>query len=57
MFKSINAKERAMSKEYAMVFTATIKADDIEGAIEKARANYGNEVADYGVFTLEGESK
>jgi hypothetical protein len=43
--------------EYTMVFTATIKADDIEGAIERARANYGNEVADYGVFTLEGESK
>ena len=44
-------------KEYAMVFTATIKADDIEGAMEKARANYGNEVADFAEFTIEGESK
>ncbi len=50
-------KEGEDMNEYTMVFTATIKADDTEGAIEKARANYGNEVADYGVFTLEGESK
>ena len=50
-------KEGESMNEYTMVFTATIKADDTEGAIEKARANYGNEVADYGVFTLEGESK
>jgi hypothetical protein len=24
--------------------------------MELARANYGNEVADYGVFTVEGEN-
>ncbi len=50
-------KEGENMNEYTMVFTATIKADDMEEAIEKARANYGNEVADYGEFTLEGESK
>ena len=46
-----------MSKEYVMVFTAAIKADDMEGAIEKARANYGNEVADYATFTREGDNE
>ena len=51
-------KEGEAMKEYAMVFNATIKASDIERAIEKARANYGNEVADYGSFTIvEGESE
>jgi hypothetical protein len=43
-------------KEYTMVFTAYLKASDIEGAMELARANYGSEVADYGVFTVEGGS-
>jgi hypothetical protein len=38
-----------------LVFTAHLKANDIEGAMELARANYGSEVADYGVFTVEGE--
>ena len=42
-------------KEFKLVFTAYLKASDIEGAMELARANYGNEVADYGVFTVEGE--
>ena len=43
-------------KEYTMVFTAYLKASDMESAMELARANYGNEVADYGLFRLEGES-
>jgi hypothetical protein len=42
-------------KEFKLVFTAHLKANDIEGAMELARANYGSEVADYGVFTAEGE--
>jgi hypothetical protein len=36
-----------------------VEAGDREGAIElaieKARLDYGNEVADYGNFTIEGE--
>jgi hypothetical protein len=43
--------------EVKLVFTAHLKANDIEGAMELARANYGSEVADYGVFAVEGESK
>jgi len=43
-------------KEFKLVFTAHLKAIDIEGAMEIARANYGSEVADYGVFTIEGEN-
>ena len=41
-----------------LVFTAVFEGnsdDPIEDAIERARTNYGNEVADYGVFTVEGE--
>jgi hypothetical protein len=41
--------------EVKLVFTAHLKANDIEGAMELARANYGSEVADYGVFTVERE--
>ena len=48
-------KEREKMKEFKLVFTAYLKASDIEGAMEIARANYGSEVADYGVFTAEGE--
>jgi len=43
-------------KEFKLVFIAHLKASDIESAMELARANYGSEVADYGVFTIEGES-
>jgi hypothetical protein len=46
-------------KEVKLVFTAYLGVadeDSIESAMELARANYGNEVADYGVFTVEGES-
>jgi hypothetical protein len=46
-------------KEVKLVFTAYLRVadeDSIESAMELARANYGNEVADYGVFTIEGES-
>jgi ABC-type uncharacterized transport system auxiliary subunit len=44
-----------------LVFTAHLKISGdsesaIENAIERARAEYGNEVADYGVFTMEEES-
>ncbi len=46
--------------EVKLVFTAYLNTTDgghsIESAIELARANYGNEVADYGVFTVEGEN-
>jgi hypothetical protein len=46
-------------KEVKLVFTAYLRVADedfIEGAMELARANYGSEVADYGVFTVEGEN-
>ena len=46
------------STEVKLVFTATFRVSGdnaIENAIERARAEYGNEVADYGVFTVEGE--
>ena len=46
--------------EVKLVFTAYIRVgdeDSIESAMELARANYGNEVADYGVFTIEGEGE
>jgi len=48
------------STEVKLVFTATFKVSGdnaIENAIERARAEYGNEVADYGVFTVEGEGE
>ena len=48
-----------MSKEVKLVFTAFIKVtgdDPIAEAMSKAQDDYGNEVADYGSFTLvEGE--
>jgi hypothetical protein len=51
-------RETMSSTEVKLVFTATFKVSGdnaIENAIERARAEYGNEVADYGVFTVEGE--
>jgi flavin-binding protein dodecin len=48
------------STEIKLVFTATFKVSGdnaIENAIERARAEYGNEVADYGVFTIKGEEE
>ena len=49
------------SNEVKLVFTAHFKVSGdgelaIENAIEKARVEYGNEVADYGSFTLEREN-
>ena len=49
------------SNEIKLVFTAHFKIsgdidDAIENAMERARVYYGNEVADYGVFTIERES-
>ena len=48
------------STKVKLVFTATFKMsgdNPIENAIERARAEYGNEVADYGSFTIdEGEA-
>ena len=47
------------STDIKLVFTATFKVSGdnaIENAIERARDEYGNEVADYGVFTVEGEA-
>ena len=46
--------------EVKFVFTgylniADIVEDIMETAIERVRISYGNEVADYGVFTVEGE--
>ena len=44
------------STKVKLVFTATFKIsgdNPIENAIERARAEYGNEVADYGSFTIE----
>jgi ABC-type uncharacterized transport system auxiliary subunit len=55
-------RRRAMShNKIKLVFTAHLKVSGdsesaIENAMEKARAEYGNEVADYGVFTIEEES-
>jgi hypothetical protein len=54
------ARETMSSTEVKLVFTATFKVSGdnaIENAIERARAEYGNEVADYGVFTVEGEGE
>jgi hypothetical protein len=42
-------------KEVKLVFTAFINVngdDPIAEAMDKAQANYGHEVADYGSFTL-----
>jgi hypothetical protein len=47
--------------EVKFVFTGYLNIADtvediMETAIERVRISYGNEVADYGVFTIEGES-
>ena len=47
-------------KEVKLVFTAFIKVtgdDPIAEAMDKAQADYGHEVADYGSFTLVEKSK
>jgi hypothetical protein len=46
--------------EVKFVFTGYLNIADtvediMETAIERVRISYGNEVADYGVFTVEGE--
>jgi hypothetical protein len=55
----IEREDKEMSKEVKLVFTAFIKVtgdDPIAEAMSKAQDDYGNEVADYGSFTLvEGE--
>ena len=53
--------EKMSSNEVKLVFTAHFKISGdsehaIENAMERARVYYGNEVADYGVFTIERES-
>ena len=49
------------STEVKMVFTANFKVSGdgesaIENAMERARDYYGNEVAEFGEFTIERES-
>ena len=48
------------SNEVKLVFTAHFKISGdsehaIENAMERARVDYGNEIADFGEFTLEVE--
>ena len=52
--------EKMSSNEVKLVFTAHFKISGdsehaIENAMERARVDYGNEIADFGEFTLEVE--
>jgi hypothetical protein len=56
----IKKGQKMSSNEVKLVFTAHFKISGdsehaIENAIERARDYYGNEIADFGEFTLEVE--